>query len=300
MSPPTRRPGVVWLFLTPTLLTLLVVAVWPLGRTLWLGLTDAQLSDLASARLIGLANYLSHEDGEWLGVLADPLWWRAVWNTLVFTTVSVSLETILGLAIALSLHAALPGRVVLQAAVLVPWAIPTVVAAQMWGWMLHDQYGVVNDLLLRLGLIEAPLAWTADPDLAMASVVLADVWKTTPFMALLLLAALRMLPRECYEAARVDGIHPARVLLHVTLPLIRPALVVAVVFRGLDALRIFDLVYVLTPNSEDTMSMSVYARQQLVDFQDVGYGSAASSLVFFVIALGTALFLTAAAYRRDT
>jgi trehalose/maltose transport system permease protein len=189
------------------------------------------------------------------------------------------------------LQARFPGRGLVRAAVLVPWAVPTIVAAQMWGWIYHDQFGLLNDLLLRLGLIGQPLAWTADPDLTMAAVVLADVWKTTPFMALLLLAALQMLPRDCYEAARVDGVHPLRVFWHVTLPLLRPALVVAVVFRGLDALRVFDLIYVLTPNSQQTMSISVYARQQLVDFQDLGYGSAVSTLVFFTLALCTLAFL---------
>jgi trehalose/maltose transport system permease protein len=151
--------------------------------------------------------------------------------------------------------------------------------------MLHDQFGILNEILMTLGILSQPVAWTADPDLAMAAVVMVDVWKTTPFMALLLLAALQMLPTDCYEAARVDGIHPVRVFFKVTLPLIKPALMVAVIFRALDALRIFDLIYVLTPNSVDTMSMSIYARQQLVDFQEVGYGSAASTLLFLIIAL---------------
>ncbi len=270
---------------------LLLVAGWPLARTVWLSFTDASLAGGASPRLVGFANYLSREDGYWLGVLADPRWWTAVWNTLTFTFVSVSLETVLGTIVALVLSARFPGRGLVRAAVLIPWAIPTVVSAKMWGWIYHDQFGLLNDLLLRLGLLSHPLAWTADPDLALTSVVLADVWKTTPFMILLILAALQMLPRDCYEAARVDGIHPVRVFFRVTLPLIRPALMVAVIFRGLDALRIFDLIYVLTANSEDTMSMSVYARQQLVDFQDVGYGSAASTLLFFVVALCTALYL---------
>ena len=115
--------------------------------------------------------------------------------------------------------------------------------------MLHDQFGVVNDLLLRLGLISAPVAWTANPDTALWAVVMVDVWKTTPFMALLILAGLQMLPGDIYEAARVDGVHPVRVFFRITLPLIRPALLVAIIFRALDALRMFDLVYVLTANS---------------------------------------------------
>jgi trehalose/maltose transport system permease protein len=286
-----RRRRTAWQFLAPALAVLLLVAAWPLCRTIWFGFTDTRLSDLAGGSWIGLANYLEYRDGAWRGLLADPLWWRAVRNTLVFTVVSVGMETVLGLVVALVLNRDFRGRGWVRAAVLIPWAIPTIVSAKMWGWMLHDQFGLVNDLLLRAGLIAEPLAWTADPGLAMASVVLVDVWKTTPFMALLILAALQMLPRDCYEAARVDGIPPVSVFLHVTLPLIAPALIVAVTFRALDALRIFDLVYVLTPNSQDTMSMSVYARQQLVDFQSVGYGSAASTLLFMTVALLTIAWL---------
>ncbi len=281
-----------WLLLAPMILTLLAVAVWPLARTVWFSFTDASLAGLGGARFLGLENYLAYQDGEWIGVLADPLWWRAVRNTLWFVLISVSLETVLGLVIALVLVTRFPGRPLLQAAVLVPWAIPTIVSAKMWGWLFHDQFGLLNDALLRLGLIVEPLAWTADPDLMLCAVIAADVWKTTPFMALLLVAALQTLPTDCYQAARVDGIHPVKVFFRITLPLIRPALVVAVIFRALDALRIFDLIYVLTPNSEHTMSMSIYARQQLVDFQDVGYGSAASTLLFFTVALCTAVFLT--------
>ena len=273
------------------LITLVAVAAWPLARTVWFSFTDADLAELGNARFVGLENYLAYRDGEWIGVLTDPVWWRSVRNTLWFVLISVSLETILGLVIALVLLARFPARPLVRAAVLIPWAIPTIVSAKMWGWLFHDQFGLLNDALLGLGLIAEPLAWTADPDLMMGAVIAADVWKTTPFMALLLLAALQTLPRDCYQAARVDGIHPLRVFFRVTLPLIQPALVVAVVFRALDALRIFDLIYVLTPNSEHTMSMSVYARQQLVDFQDVGYGSTASTLLFFTIALCTALFL---------
>jgi trehalose/maltose transport system permease protein len=220
-------------------------------------------------------------------VLADPQWWYSVRNTLELALVSVTLETVLGTVIALVLNASFPGRGLVRAAVLIPWAIPTVVSAKIWGWIYNDQFGLLNDLLMRLGLLHHPLAWTADPSLALVSVILADVWKTTPFMALLILA------KDCYEAARVDGVHRVRVFFQVTLPLIRPALMVAVIFRALDALRIFDLIYVLTSNSEDTMSMSVYARQQLVEFQDVGFGSAASTLLFFVVALCTALYLRA-------
>ncbi|NKC32869.1 carbohydrate ABC transporter permease [Falsiroseomonas selenitidurans] len=278
-----QRRRSAWLFLAPVLAVLLAVAGWPLARTLWFSFTDARLDAMAGAGFIGLENYA------WLA--DDPDWWRAVRNTLVFAGISVMLETLLGLVIALVLNARMPGRGALRAAMLIPWAIPTVVSAQMWGWMLHDQYGVVNALLLGAGLITEPWAWTANPNLALGAVIAVDVWKSTPFMALLLLAALQMLPGELHEAAEIDGLGPVGRFFRITLPLIWPALMVAVIFRSLDALRVFDLMYVLTGNSSATASVSVYARQQLVDFQDVGFGSAAATGVVLLVAAVTALLL---------
>lgn len=288
-----------WVFLLPMLVVLLLVAGYPLVQTVWMGFTDANLTDLTQREFIGIDNYYTSVNGKSYGLLADPDWWRAVWNTLEFAVISVLIETVLGLVVALVLNANFRGRGLVRAAVLIPWAIPTVVSAKMWGWMLNDQFGFVNDKLMWLGIISQPIAWTASADWAMKSVVMVDVWKTTPFMALLILAGLQMLPAQCYEAAKVDGIHPVKVFFKVTLPLIRPALMVAVIFRFLDALRIFDLIYVLTSNSKDTMSMSIYARQQLVDFQQVGYGSAASTMLFFIIALLTVVYIVVGRVRFD-
>lgn len=279
-----ERRRAAWLFLLPMVATVLLVAGWPLARTIWFSLTDARLDDTAAPAFIGLENYA------WL--IRDPDWWNAVRNTVTFAIVSVSLETLLGLVIALALNERMRGRGLLRAAMLIPWAIPTVVSAQMWGWMLHDQVGVVNEALLGLGLIARPLAFTADPDLALWAIVAVDVWKTTPFMALLILAALQLLPDEIYEAAEIDGLGPVGRFFRLTLPLIRPALMVAIIFRALDALRVFDLMYVMTGNSAATASMSVYARQHLVDFQDVGFGSAAATGLFLVIAAATVLLVT--------
>ncbi|MGY0555818.1 carbohydrate ABC transporter permease [Vreelandella sp. 2A-K22] len=286
-----QRVKAAWLFLAPMLIALTLVAGWPLVRTFFLSFTDASLSDLGAANLIGFENYLVYEDGRWYGVLADSVWWQSVWNTVYFSVVSVSLEVVFGVIVALILNAEFKGRVIVRAAVLIPWAIPTIVSAQMWAWMLNDQFGIINHLLMSVGIINAPIAWTANAAYSMWAVIMVDVWKTIPFVALLVLAALQMLPKDCYEAAEVDGIHPLRVFFKVTLPLITPALMVAVIFRLLDALRVFDVIYVLTSNSTSTMSMSVYARQQLVEFQDVGYGSAASTLLFLIIALATVAYL---------
>ncbi|MBL3823254.1 MULTISPECIES: carbohydrate ABC transporter permease [unclassified Marinobacter] len=286
-----QRLRAAWLFLIPMLVVLAAVAGWPLMRTIWFSFTDASFANISEYGLVGFENYLVYDNGAWYGVLADPTWWNAVWNTLFFTVVSVGMETVLGLIIALTLNAQFRGRGWVRAATLIPWAVPTIVSAKMWGWMLHDQFGIINEMLLGIGLISEPLNWTANADLSMWAVIMVDVWKTTPFMALLTLAALQMLPSDCYEAAKVDGIHPVRVFFKVTLPLILPALMVAIIFRVLDALRVFDVIYVLTSNSADTMSMSVYARQQLVEFQDVGYGSAASTVLFLIIALLTISYL---------
>lgn len=293
------RVRAAWLFLAPMLLVLALVAGWPLARTIWFGFTDASLTELGQYAWVGFDNYLGYNDGQWYGLLADPDWWQAVRNTLWFAVVSVSLETALGMVVALVLNQTFPGRGLVRAAVLIPWAIPTIVSAKMWSWIMNDQFGILNHILLGLGLISAPVAWTADPDLAMSAVIMVDVWKTTPFMALMILAALQMVPSDCYEAARVDGIHPVKVFFRVTLPLIKPALLVAVIFRALDALRVFDLIYVLTSNSPQTMSMSVYARQQLVDFQAVGYGSAASTLLFVTVALCIIVYIVVGRVRFD-
>jgi trehalose/maltose transport system permease protein len=292
MSSKTRTA---WLFLAPMLVTLLIVAAWPLGRTIWFSFTDANLNDMGAARFVGLENYFgeyglfanpNHTEGFWL---SD--WGISIRNTLQFSLVSVLLETMFGLGVALLLNQEFKGRALVRAAVLVPWAIPTIVSAKMWGWMLHDQFGVINAILQGWGLIDAKVAWTADPQYALWTVVVVDVWKTTPFMALLILAALQTLPKDCYEAAHVDGVHPLRVFWSVTLPLIRPALMVAVIFRLLDALRVFDLIYVLTSNNNSTMSMSGFVRREMVDNGYMGYGSAASTALFLIIGLATVVYM---------
>ncbi len=286
-----RRARAAWLLVAPTLVLLAGVAGWPLLRTLFYSFTDAQLDTPDQYELVGLANYLEFADGDSFGVLADPLWWQAVGNTLWFTGISVSLELFFGLLLALLMNQKFPGQGLVRTAILVPWAIPTIVTAKMFSWMFHDQYGTINDLLLRVGLIDGPLAWIAEPGLSMWAVVLADVWKTVPFMALMLLAALQMVPSDLYEAARVDGASAWQRFRRITLPLIFPAMLVALIFRTMDALRVFDLIYVLTSNSEATISISGYAREQMVAYQEMGVGSAASVLVFMMVAGVAAVFL---------
>jgi len=290
-----RQRAAFW-FLAPMLAALFFVAAWPLLRTIWFSLTDTLLSDLYGGEWIGFDNYLSIrtlESGRviYRGTLVDPAWWNAVWNTVRFAFVSVFFETILGLIVALVLNAEFKGRGLVRAAILIPWAIPTIVSAKMWSWMLNDQFGIINDIMLNLGLISQKIAWTASVDTAMYAVLMVDIWKTTPFMALLILAGLQMVPRDIYEAAKLDGVNPVKVFFKITLPLIRPALAVAIIFRMLDALRIFDLVYVLTPNSAATKTMSVISRENMIDFDKFAYGAAQSTLLFAIIAIFVSLYI---------
>lgn len=285
-----QRRRSAWLFLAPLLLVLGLVALEPLGRSLYLSLTDARIDNLDGA-FVGLENYVGEyglfatTDG-WI----DPKWGAAIRNTLLFAFVSVSLETVLAFAVALMLNAEFRGRSLVTAAVLVPWAVPTVVSAKLWDWMLQQQYGIINTGLAMLDMER--IAFTTE--YPMWSVILVDVWKTTPFMALLILSALKMLPRDCYEAAEVDGIHPLKVFFRVTLPLVKPAVMVAVIFRLLDALRVFDVIYVLTGSTESTISMSGFVRDQMVENGYVGLGSAASTVLFLIIGACTLVYMRVA------
>jgi trehalose/maltose transport system permease protein len=212
----------------------------------------------------------------------DRTWWRSVWITLVFAATTVSLELLIGLFIAMTVHSEFRGRGAMRAVMLVPWAIPTVVSARLWELMLKDSSaGLVNRVLMLTGAIESPQAWLSASGLQLPSAIMIDVWKTSPFMALLLLAGLQVIPKELYESARVDGASRVREFFAITLPLLRPAIAVALIFRTLDALRVFDLFNVLFGRSEH--SVSTYTYEALINNQQAGYASAIGVLIFFLI-----------------
>ncbi len=284
MSLEVRRARTAWIFLAPSLIVVLLVAGYPLFRTIELSLTQTNLLQFPLvSHWVGLLNYKF--------LLQDAQWWDSVKNTVIFTVFSVGIETVLGLGIAMLVNAKFPGRGAMRTAMLIPWAIPTVVSAQMWRWMYNDVYGVINDIFMKLHLTHKAYAWLANPRLMLPAVISVDVWKTTPFMALLLLAGLQTIPNELYEAARVDGATAWQNFVRVTLPLLRPALLIALIFRTLDALRVFDVIYVMTGTNPTTMSMAVYSRQQLVDFGALGYGSALSVGIFIIIAIFVVIYV---------
>jgi trehalose/maltose transport system permease protein len=280
---PTTKVGrnqekLAWLMLFPSLLVVALVALYPLIETFRLSLTNTRLASAREPRFVGLDNYTSTFD--------NPLWWSSFWNTINFTFWSVALETILGMIIALVINSHFRGRGIVRAAILVPWAIPTVVSATMWQWMYHDVFGVVNDLLVnRLHILDRKVAWIANPATALPAIIAVDVWKTTPFMALLLLAGLQVIPGDVYEAANIDGASKWQQFWQITLPLVAPALLVALIFRTLDAFRVFDVIFVMKGYATDTMSVAVLARQTLIDKARLGEGSAIAALIFVCIAV---------------
>ena len=280
------RPGPL-LLLMPALASIGAVSVYPVLLGLWLSFRDTTLASPTDT-FIGVGNYLQ--------LFSDGQFWNAWIHTIQFTTASTLLETLLGLMIALVLSERFQGRGLVRAAMLVPWAIPTVVTSKMFGWLFDGQNGMVNYLLRIVGLIRHNVDWYGSPDFALTTIVIADVWKTTPFIALLLLAGLQTIPHSLAEASVIDGANAWQRFWHVRLPLLTPTLLIASMFRALDAFRIFDLVYVLTgggpADSTDVLSTLTY--KQLFSALQFGYGSALATIMFIteiLIALVFGLFL---------
>ena len=286
-----RQTRLAWMLLLPALAVVAFVAIYPLGKTVYQSFTDQQFLALEPAQWVGLQNYRD--------LLDDTIFRDAVWTTLKFTVITVAFEFALGLAIALVVNSKFRGRGVMRAVMLVPWAIPTVVAAQMWKWMLDDVFGVVNDAGIRLHLIDHPVAWISQSSTALASVCIVDIWKTTPFVALLLLAGLQVIPRELYEAGDVDGVSKWRQFWKITLPLLMPTVFVVLIFRTLDALRVFDVFYVFFGSRLDTQTMAIYTQNTIVSSGQVGYGAAMSVAIFLIIGMFVAVYATLMRLRSE-
>ena len=271
--------------LAPALILVGIVALYPLGKTIQQSFTNQQfLAGIEPTKYVGLANYRK--------LIHDELFRDAAWVTVKFTVITVAFEFVLGLIIALVVNSSFRGRGVMRAVMLVPWAIPTVVCAQMWRWMYDDVFGVFNDALVRIHVIDHNVAWISEPKTALAAVCAVDIWKTTPFVALLLLAGLQVIPRDLYEAADVDGASQWRQFWRITFPLLRPAILVALIFRTLDALRVFDVFFVFFGSRVDTQTMAVYNQNQIVTIGDVGYGSAVSVGIFLIIAMFVVIYVS--------
>jgi trehalose/maltose transport system permease protein len=272
------RERLAWFLVAPSILVVALVALYPLAQSFRLSFTNARFGSPRPERFVGLDNYAR--------LFSDNVFLAALQHTVVFTVVSVAIETVLGIAVALIINSNFQGRGIVRTSMLIPWAIPTVVSSQLWKFMYNQDNGVINDVLVnRLGVIAGPIAWIANPQTSLPSIIAVDVWKTTPFMALLLLAGLQIIPGDVYEAATVDGANKWQQFWQITLPLLRPALLVALIFRTLDAFRVFDVVFVMKGAALDTITLAIYARQTMIDEQFLGRGAAASVVIFLCIAV---------------
>jgi multiple sugar transport system permease protein len=264
---PERRLAI--LMVAPSMILIAIVAAWPIIYAIWLSLHEYSVRVAGLSRWAGLRNYSN--------ALSDPAWWAALEHTLIFTVVSVALELVIGLGMALAMHEAFRGQGLLRTTVLVPWAVLTVVTAVMWRTMFVSPYGFVNTLL------GTDTVWLGSEPQALIIIIFADVWKTAPFMALLILAGLQVIPGEIYEAAKVDGASTWQRFSRITLPLLLPAILVALIFRTLDALRIFDLPYVLTGGQNGTSTLSTIAQEAFATNRIYGLGAAMAVLTFIVV-----------------
>ena len=277
-----RQRRLAWFLIVPAVFVVFLVIGYPLIQVLIYSVLKYKLDGVTPPSFVGLGNYLF--------ILSDPDFWLAVQNTLIFSVFSVTLECVLGLTVALVANSDFKGRSILRVAILIPWAIPTVVSSKIWAWMFNDIYGVVNVVLINFHLIPQKIAFLATPLTALPVIIAVDVWKTTPFMALLLLAGLGLIPGDLYEAASIDGASKIRQFFTLTLPLIMPTLLVALIFRTLDALRVFDIFYVMVGGQGNMATMAIYNQQWLVSFLDAGIGSAASVIILVIIMVFVILY----------
>ncbi len=264
---------IAWL-LAPSLIFVTVMGAFPVLSQFVLSFTDFNMKFADERGFAGLSNFAK--------LAGDATFRQDLWQTFEFTAVSVGLELALGLAVALLLNRIRRGRTVFNTAIILPWALPTVVAATMWSLILNDRVGLVNSVLGQLGIIEDPIVWLG-PGLAMVSCILADVWKTVPFVAIILLAGLKSIPDQYYEAAELDGAGRWQVFRYVTLPLLKPFIAVALLFRTMDAFRVFDVIWVLTGGASRTETLSIYIYKVLFRYSDLGYGSAMTVALFAIV-----------------
>lgn len=262
-----------FLLLLPSLILILGISLQPIVSTLYLSLFELQRGVGAQATFTGLGNYVD--------LIRDPVFWITIGRTVYFTLISVGLELMLGLAVAQLIHSHPPGWRFLRTSLIIPWAVPTIVNGTMWRWIYNADYGALNGLLLQLGLIDRYIPFLTRPLTAMNLVILADIWHSVPFIALILQAALATLPTDLEEAAEVDGASTLQRFLLIRLPLLRPAILVALIIRTVEAFRVFDIIYVITNGGPafGTTTISFLTYLETFSFGHVGRGSALSFLI---------------------
>jgi multiple sugar transport system permease protein len=260
-----------WMLCAPAVFLMLLVTAYPIIYALVLSVREVDLRFPDEGGFVGIDNYVA--------VLSSPLWWTVVLNTTIITVISVTIELVLGMGLALIMHRAIFGRGAVRTAALIPYGIITVVAALAWFFAFDPASGFVNGL----PFVDDDKAWFGEKASSFAVIIAAEVWKTTPFMALLLLAGLTTIDEGLYEAAKVDGANAWQRFVRITLPLMKPAIAVALLFRTLNAFRVFDSIFVMTRGAQDTQSVSILGYDQLISRLNLGLGSAVSVLIFLIV-----------------
>lgn len=269
-----------WALILPSLLVVFGLILGPILRAFWMSLHLVNLKRPAlGTPFIGLENYTD--------ILSDPYFWASIGRTFYFMVVSIALELVLGIGTALLLNREFRGRAFVRSLVLIPWALPITIAAAMWLWIFNPTYGAFNSLLWQLGIIDEYRLWLSTPLSAMHVVILADVWKVTPLVILLTLAALQTIPRELYEAGMIDGAGRWNSFWRITLPLLTPTILVTLVIRTMDAFKVFDIIYIMTSGgpSDGTKVISYLTYQEAFTYLNFGRGSALAYLMTLFIAL---------------
>ncbi|QWZ10127.1 sugar ABC transporter permease [Nocardioides panacis] len=271
--------------LMPAALAVFGIIIYPVLRTLIISFFQVDSALATETPFVGLHNYTA--------VLTDPGFWATVARTLYFTIVSTGLELLLGLGLAALLNVDLRGRWLFRAIVVIPWAVPTIVNAAMWKGIFNAQYGALNGVLTQLGLLDEYKAWLGDPILALNAVVVADVWKTTPLVAFFLLAGLSSIPKDLYEAAKLDRASTWRTFRSITLPLLVPSIAIVLILRTVEAFKVFDLIYGMTRGgpANGTQTIAYYAYTTAFSDQEYGIGSAISYLIVLVILALSTIYL---------
>lgn len=272
-----------FLLLLPTVVLLSVIIVYPVGRLVYTSFFNLSLTSGLPAEFAGLDNYRLMMD--------DPVFWETTWNTILITLLTVPGALLVGLALALMANLPFKRQWPVRLSLLIPWALPLSFAGLIFAWFFHSEYGVVNDVLNRLGF--EGIIWFNSPNWAFAAICLTIVWKTSSFMALIILAGLQTIPRSLYEAADVDGAGRLRQFFDITLPLLKPSIVVALIFRTITALQTFDIPYMMTGGGPgtSTATLAMYIHQNTVSFLDLGYGSALAVVMFALSMAVTAVYL---------
>ncbi len=278
-----REQNTAWIMLLPALLLLLLVFAYPIARAFWLSLFTQNLGTKLQPEFSGLDNYVR--------MAGDGRFWQSFVTTSIFTTTSVLLELLLGMGIAIVLNQRFLGRSLVRTSAILPWALPTALIGLAWAWIFNDQFGVVNDLLLRLGLIKTGINWLGEPNLARIAVIFADVWKTTPFISILLLAGLQSISPDLYEAHAIDGASPWQSFRQITLPLLMPQILIASLFRFAQAFGVFDLIAVMTNGGPGgaTEVVSLYIYSTVMRYLDFGYGAALVVVTFLLLVVMVAI-----------